>query len=67
LPSKMLYRAIYAFFDPWVRAYVLREALEVIEGLKFDQVFRQDDSLSTTYHFMHERIQTVSLNSIFID
>ncbi|WP_323987104.1 hypothetical protein [Pseudomonas canadensis] len=67
LPSKMLYRAIYAFFDPWVRAYVLREALEVIEGLNFDQVFRQDDSLSTTYHFMHERIQTVSLNSIFID
>src|SRR5690606_29952514 len=24
---KTLYRAIYSFFDPWVRAYVLRETL----------------------------------------
>ena len=66
VPSKMLYRAIYAFFDPWVRAYVLREAIDATNGLIINQIFKQDESLSTTYHFMHEKIQAVSFNRIFI-
>lgn len=65
--SKMVYRALYAFFDPWVRAYVLRDAVSATEGLKALQTVEQDDSLSTTYHFMHEKIQTVSLARFFID
>lgn len=67
IPSKMLYRAVYAFFDPWVRSYVLREAIEATNGFTVDQVASQDESLSTTYHFMHEKIQTLSLARIFID
>ncbi|UXZ21258.1 hypothetical protein KZH41_22615 [Pseudomonas sp. YeP6b] len=64
---KMLYRALYAFFDPWVRAYALREAISATEGLNFKKVFEQDESLSTTYHFMHEKLQKVSLSEFFID
>jgi hypothetical protein len=62
VPSKMVYRAIYAFVDPWVRAYVLRATIHATNGLTINQIFKQDESLSTTYHFMHEKIQTVSLN-----
>lgn len=65
--SKMVYRALYAFFDPWVRAYVLREAVSATQGLNVERLFEQDESLSTTYHFMHAKIQTVSLAKFFID
>lgn len=67
IPSKMLYRATYAFFDPWVRAYVLREAINATNGFENHKAFEQDESLSTTYHFMHEKIQKVSLDRIFIE
>lgn len=66
LPSKMIYRAVYAFLDPWVRAWTLRQAIVATEGLQSVAAVPQDDRSSVTFHFMHEKIQKFSLANVFI-
>jgi len=59
------YRAVYAFLDPWVRAYVLREVLAT--HLRFDDLKSQTqaDQEGTTFHFMHDRLRQVALERLF--
>ncbi|MCP1505527.1 hypothetical protein J2Y83_001500 [Pseudomonas marginalis] len=54
---RTLYRATYAFLDPWVRSFVLRRAL--VETVGFTQIaaLSQDEDASVTYHFMHDQIK----------
>jgi hypothetical protein len=64
---RTLYRATYAFLDPWVRSYVLRQAL--IETAGFTQVvaYPQTEDTSVTYHFMHDRIKRIALAQLFAE
>jgi len=62
---KTLYRATYAFLDPWVRAFVLRKALRETDGFTHVQAYAQVEHTSVTYHFMHECIQRAAFAKIF--
>lgn len=62
---KTLYRATYAFFDPWIRACVLRRSLSLTKGFTTVAAHPQSEASSVTYHFMHERIQRVAFDRIF--
>lgn len=63
-PLKTWYRAIYAFFDPWVRASVLRETLAAYEDLARIVAIPQDASMGLTFHFMHENLQKIALQNL---
>lgn len=65
--TKTLYRATYAFLDPWVRAFVLQQALIETEG--FTQVTAQPqvEHASVTYHFMHTQIQQSVFTRLFAE
>ncbi|HEY1027952.1 MAG TPA: formyltransferase family protein [Pseudomonas sp.] len=62
---KSLYRATYAFFDPWIRASVLRQATALTQGFTNVAVQPQIEEDSVTYHFMHERIQSAAFEALF--
>lgn len=64
---KTLYRAIYAFFDPWVRACILRRALVLTEKFTQVEAHPQSEQASVTYHFAHEKIQAAALKQLFRD
>ncbi|MEK1913360.1 MAG: formyltransferase family protein [Pseudomonas chlororaphis] len=64
-PVKSLYRATYAFLDPWIRASVLRKAVALTQGFTCVEAFPQEESASVTYHFMHEKIQQVAFSRLF--
>ncbi|MDF3162411.1 hypothetical protein P3C24_15755 [Pseudomonas proteolytica] len=62
---KTLYRATYAFFDPWIRACVLRRSLVLTAGFTSVAAQPQSEASSVTYHFMHERIQRAAFDRMF--
>ena len=64
---KTLYRAIYAFFDPWVRACILRRALVLTERFTQVKAHPQSERSSVTYHFAHEKIQAAAIKQLFLD
>ncbi|AZD58050.1 hypothetical protein ACLBNB_01255 [Pseudomonas chlororaphis subsp. aurantiaca] len=64
-PVKSLYRAAYAFLDPWIRASVLRRAVALTQGFTCVEALPQEESASVTYHFMHEKIQQVAFSRLF--
>lgn len=61
---KTVYRAIYAFLDPWVRSYVLRRTVLLTDGFRSITATPQGSN-STTYHFMHEQIQKYVYSKLF--
>lgn len=64
---KTLYRATYAFLDPWVRAFVLRQALGETAGFTRTQAKPQAEHNSVTYHFMHELVQRAAFAQLFAE
>lgn len=60
---KTLYRALFAFYDPWVRAYVLRQALAKKDGLINLNREAQNHDLAVTFRFMHEGLQRFVMNT----
>ncbi|VVN61294.1 Methionyl-tRNA formyltransferase [Pseudomonas fluorescens] len=64
---KTLYRATYAFFDPWVRGFVLRQALIETDGFTRISATPQVEDTSVTYHFMHAQIQHAAFSKLFAD
>ena len=64
---KSLYRAVYAFLDPWVRAFVLKQALASTNGLSSISSYKQDHALSVNFHFMHEALLKLAFNRVFTD
>ena len=64
--TQTLYRAIYAFIDPWVRAAVLRDLLiHSRNDLYNADSYPQDEEAGTTYHFMHDRLRAVATKALF--
>jgi hypothetical protein len=63
--QKTLYRTMFSFFDPWVRAYVLRVMLKKFNRFDNMPCTSQDTSDGLTYHFMHTSLQNISLKILF--
>ena len=60
-----LYRLVYGFIDPWVRAFVLRQVLNQhseFENIKSDLQNVKD---GLTYHFMHKNVKKTAIESLF--
>lgn len=61
LPKKIdiqsKYRMIYGFLDPWVRSYVLKQAIYASHGLRNFNTTPQQESEGMTYHFMHKKMK----------
>jgi hypothetical protein len=65
--TKTLYRATYAFLDPWVRAFVLQQALIATEGFTQVNAEPQVEYAAVTYHFMHAQIQQSVFTRLFAE
>lgn len=65
LDSRTLYRMVYGFIDPWVRAYILREVVSVNTEFNNVESVRQDEETGTTYHFMHDKMKDVAFKRLF--
>ncbi|MBT6718216.1 MAG: hypothetical protein HOB18_11355 [Nitrospina sp.] len=63
--QKTLYRTMFSFFDPWVRAYVLRIMLKRFSSFDNMPCTSQNTSDGLTYHFMHTSLQNISLRILF--
>ena len=63
--DKLLYRAIFSFYDPILRAILLTRTIMDVEA-KLDRlpIARQDLSNGVTYHFMHEHIRRQALRTV---
>ncbi|HFC29668.1 MAG TPA: hypothetical protein ENJ44_01355 [Oceanospirillales bacterium] len=61
----LLYRLVYGYVDPWVRAYVLKQVL--INYKEFEAIVStpQDNRQGLTYHFMHPTFKSLALKNIF--
>lgn len=62
---KTLYRAIYSFFDPWVRSYVLRETIHEHDNFSKISTVKQTESEGSMYYFMHPEMQKSALRFFF--
>lgn len=67
LDDDTLYRALFSFFDPLLRASLLVNDVLPLGPLDRLPSRCQDLSSGTTYHFLHERLRRVALHSIFPD
>lgn len=65
LSPQMLYRAVYGYFDPWVRSFVLRETLASQNDYLTMPSLGQSETSGTTYHFMHGKMREMALDSLF--
>lgn len=56
LSPEMLYRFIYLFIDPWIRAYVLKSV--VTKTNYFSQIFAlaQSQTKNKNFHFFHKKL-----------
>ena len=60
-----LYRATYAFVDPWVRSFVLREVVTRYDSFYQLESAPQSKSSGTTFHFMHQRLRAAAFHKLF--
>ena len=63
--AQTLYRAVYAWFDPWVRSWLLRETLAGNEDYLSMPSVAQNETSGTEFHFMHDKMRRVALKSLF--
>ena len=63
--QKTLYRAVYSFIDPWIRALVLREFLNTYEKFENIKTKTQYIKKGNTYYFMHDTIKDLALSKLF--
>jgi hypothetical protein len=61
-----IYRIVYSFLDPWVRAFVLRDMINM-NNKNFDELIStpQLEKNGTTFHFMHRRLQSLIFQKLF--
>lgn len=55
--SRVKYRLVYGFLDPWVRAYALKQLIFSTNGLVKFTARPQAETEGMTYHFMHENFK----------
>lgn len=61
-----LYRALFSYFDPLLRAETLLKVLSEYEDLDSAPIWKQDESAGITYHFMHRSVKTEALKRLFV-
>ena len=64
--TQTLYRLIYSFYNPAIRALCLRHVLEKFGTLKDLPTTEQEISKGITFHFMHDLLKQKVLNNIFV-
>ncbi|SVC21171.1 uncharacterized protein METZ01_LOCUS274025 [marine metagenome] len=64
--DQTLYRAIFSFYDPLLRAKVFSDILTKHHGYLPDSGWPQSNTEGTTYHFMHPAIRKKALSRIFV-
>lgn len=62
---KTLYRLVYSFYDPAIRALCLKHVLEKYGTLHALPTTEQDLFQGITFHFMHDLLKEKVLNTIF--
>ncbi len=62
---KILYQAVFSFFDPWVRSYALRYLLGKFSNFNTMPAIPQSLDSGTTYHFMHTSLKKYLLQLLF--
>lgn len=65
LTEEMIYRLIYSFVDPWIRAAVLKDTILNTNNFTNVESFKQDGSEGTTFHFMHKNMREEIVKSFF--
>ena len=63
---KTLYRLIFSFYDPVIRALCLQKVLKQFGTLSHLPTQEQETRLGITYHFMHPLLQEKVLDKIFV-
>lgn len=59
IEGQVKYRLVYGFLDPWVRSYVLKQAIYSTNGLTDFNTIEQIESEGMTFHFMHEKMKQI--------
>ena len=65
LEGDMMYRVVFGFIDPWVRAYALRELVTHHTEFAAIEISAQDDADAMTFHFMHSKLREVAMERMF--
>lgn len=63
---KTLYRLIFAFYDPAIRALCFKHVLEQFGTLKHLPNVPQDTKKGIVFHFMHEMLQQLVFRRMFV-
>ncbi len=58
--SRVKYRLIYGYLDPWVRAFVLQQLIHLTQGFDVLDTTPQVEDEGMTYHFMHEQLKKLA-------
>jgi len=61
---KTLYRAVYGFLDPWIRAFVLRSTITKQREFSTIATQTQQEHEGINYHFMHPDMQRAALRAL---
>jgi hypothetical protein len=63
--TQTLYRFIFSFYDPAIRALCLKHVLERFGNLSHLPTTPQQTDKGLTFHFMHEKLQTMVFQKMF--
>lgn len=65
IDRQSIYRAVYGFLDPWVRAFVLRDVIYLNNNYEALASISQSEENGATFHFMHQRLRNASFEMLF--
>ena len=65
IDRQSIYRAVYGFLDPWVRAFVLRDIIFSNNNYEALASIPQSEEDGATFHFMHQRLRNASFEILF--
>jgi len=65
IDHQSLYRVVYAFLDPWIRSFVLREVINHHEQFSSLSGKFQSKEDGIMYHFMHPKLKAAAFQKLF--
>ena len=65
IDRQSIYRAVYGFLDPWVRAFALRNIIFSNNNYEALASIPQSEEDGATFHFMHQRLRNASFEILF--
>jgi hypothetical protein len=63
--DQTLYRALYSYYDPLLRADLLRQVVQANIDVSNSPTVSQDPSAGVTYNFMHDAVRRKALSQLF--